>query len=65
MQKTEFSPTNFCLDMFCPFLLYSKLINEIDIQYKRVPIKAKIKFYLDEMKVEIWHFEIFILENNA
>lgn len=62
IRMAKFPLTGFCLDMLYPLLLKPKVANEIGIPYGRLPIKAKIKFYVDQMKVEIKPLDIFILQ---
>lgn len=56
----EFPQTGFRLDMLRPLPLKPEVADKIGIRYGRVPMKAKTKFHIDQMKVEIQPLGILI-----
>lgn len=58
MRNAEYPPTGFRLDMLRPPPLKPEVADEIGIKYGRVPLKAKTKFHIDQMKVDIWRLGV-------
>lgn len=53
LYKEEFAPCDFCFDMFCSSPLFFVIANAIGLCYSQLLLKAKTKFYVNQIKVEV------------
>lgn len=51
--REEFALCDFCLDMFYSSPLLLVTTNAIELYYSQLLLKAKTKFYINQMKVEV------------
>lgn len=62
MRDQEFAPTGYRLDILRPPPLKPEVADEIGLRYGRVPMKAKTKLHLDQMKIEIRRLNILVAQ---
>lgn len=60
LRGEEFAPRGFCLDTFRPPPLFSVTADAIGFRYGRLTLKAKTKFHVDQMKVEVARLRILV-----
>lgn len=54
----EFALREFKLDCQHAFSLALEVVDAVGLRYRRLSLRAKTKFYANQLKVEIAHFKI-------
>lgn len=63
LEDKEFTLHAFKLDWQCTPLLAPKVINTINLRYKRLSLYVKTKFYTKQLKIKIIHPKILTLQS--